>query len=191
MMRNDIVEIKAEQRLPSIAAAEDTLMAIDAAFDNLMREFTTIADLSTPKRKSGIGKGCPWWNPRVKAAVAAAKREYRSYIALPTDYRWNRYKKAKVHANKTTEAAKSSSWRRAIAATAYDQKNLWKLKKWARLRSWIPAEDTIIPLLRCSENDIETHIIYDGKATLFAERFFPNFTADFNALETITQLFSS
>jgi hypothetical protein len=58
-MRNDIIEIEAEQQLFSIAAAENTLTAIDAAFDNLMREFTTIADLSTPKRKSGIGKGCP------------------------------------------------------------------------------------------------------------------------------------
>jgi hypothetical protein len=134
-MRKNIVEIKAEQRLPSIAAAENTPMAIDAAFDNLMREFIIIVDLSTPKRKSGIGKGCPWWNTRVKAAVAAAKREHRNYIALPTNYRWNRYKKAKAHENKTTEAAKSSSWRRAIAATAYDQKNLWKLKKWARLRN--------------------------------------------------------
>jgi hypothetical protein len=60
IMRNDIVEVEAEQQLPSIAAAKDTLMAIDAAFDNLMREITTIADFSTPKRKSGIGKGCPW-----------------------------------------------------------------------------------------------------------------------------------
>jgi hypothetical protein len=73
-----------------------------------MQEFITIADISTPKRKSGIGKGCPWWNPRVKAAVAAAKRKHRSYIALPTDYRWNLYKKAKAYANKTTKAAKSN-----------------------------------------------------------------------------------
>jgi hypothetical protein len=84
-------------------------MAINAAFNNLMREFTIIADLSTPKRKSGIGKGCPWWNLRVQAAVAAAKREHRSYIVLLTDYRWNCYKEAKAHANKTTEAAKSNS----------------------------------------------------------------------------------
>jgi hypothetical protein len=136
-------------------------------------------------------KGCPWWNPRVEAAIAASKREYRSYIALPTDYRWNRYKKAKAYANKTTEAAKSNNWGRAVAATAYDQKNLWKLKKWTRLRNWIPAKDAIIPPLRRSEDDIEIHIIHDGKATLFAKRFFRNFTADFNALKTITQLFSN
>jgi hypothetical protein len=59
IMRKNIVEIEAEQRLFSIAAAENTPMAIDAAFDNLMREFITIADFSTPKRKSEIGKGCP------------------------------------------------------------------------------------------------------------------------------------
>jgi hypothetical protein len=63
-MRNNIIKLKAEQRLSSIATAEDTPLAIDAAFDNLMREFTIIADLSTSKRKSGIGKSCPWWNPR-------------------------------------------------------------------------------------------------------------------------------
>jgi ribulose 1,5-bisphosphate carboxylase large subunit-like protein len=89
-----------------------------------MREFTTIADFSTPKRKSGIGKGCPWWNLRVKAAVTAAKREHRSNIVLPTDYRWNHYNKAKAHVNRITKAAKSNNWRRAVATTAYDQKNL-------------------------------------------------------------------
>jgi hypothetical protein len=58
MMRNNIIEIKTKERLSSIAAAEDTPMAIDAAFDNLIREFTIIANLSIPKRKTGIGKGC-------------------------------------------------------------------------------------------------------------------------------------
>jgi hypothetical protein len=82
-MRNNIIEIKAEQQLFSIAAAEDTPMAIDAIFNNLMREFTIIADFSIFKRKSGIGKGCLWWNLRVEAVVAAAKRKHRSYIALP------------------------------------------------------------------------------------------------------------
>jgi hypothetical protein len=60
IIRKNIVETKAEQRLPNDAAAENTPITIDAAFDSLMREFTTIADLSTPKRKSGIGKGCLW-----------------------------------------------------------------------------------------------------------------------------------
>jgi hypothetical protein len=60
MMRPDIVEMEAEQRLERIAIAEATLEDIDAAFDKLIQELTTIADLSIPRRKPGIGKGCPW-----------------------------------------------------------------------------------------------------------------------------------
>jgi hypothetical protein len=45
--------------------------------------------------------------------------------------------------------------------------------------------------LRRSEDNTKTHITYDEKTTLFAEKFFPNSTADFNALKTIMQLSSS
>jgi hypothetical protein len=119
-MRNDIVEVKAEQRLFNIAIAEDKLLDVDKAFDNLMRKFIIIADFSIFKRKPGIGKGCTWWNLRIKAAIAAAKREYYNYIILLIDYRWNCYKKAKAYVNKKIKAEKSSSWRRAVAATAYN-----------------------------------------------------------------------
>jgi ribosome-associated translation inhibitor RaiA len=59
-MRPDIVEVKAEQKLERIIIAEATPEDIDAAFDKLIQELTTIADLSTPRRKPGIGKECPW-----------------------------------------------------------------------------------------------------------------------------------
>jgi hypothetical protein len=64
-------------------------------------------------------------------------------------------------------------------------------KKMGKIAQLGSGKDAIILLLRHSENDTETHITYGGKATLFAKRFFPNPTADFNALETITQLFSN
>jgi hypothetical protein len=51
--------VKAEQRLERITIAEATPKGIDAAFDKLIQELTTIADLSTPRRKPGIGKKCP------------------------------------------------------------------------------------------------------------------------------------
>jgi hypothetical protein len=60
MMRPDIVEVEAEQRLERITIAEATPEGIDAAFDKLIQELTTIADLSTFRRKPGISKGCPW-----------------------------------------------------------------------------------------------------------------------------------
>jgi hypothetical protein len=36
---------------------------------------------------------------------------------------------------RTVKEAKASSWRRAIAATAYKQKDLWRLERWAKLRN--------------------------------------------------------
>jgi ribosome-associated translation inhibitor RaiA len=60
MMRSDIIEIKAKQKLERIIIAEVTPEDINAAFDKLIQELTTIADLSTFRRKPGIGKGCPW-----------------------------------------------------------------------------------------------------------------------------------
>jgi hypothetical protein len=59
MMRPDIVEVEAEQKLERIAIAKATPKGIDAAFDKLIQKLTTITDLSTPRRKPGISKGCP------------------------------------------------------------------------------------------------------------------------------------
>jgi hypothetical protein len=60
MMHPDIVKIKAKQKLERIAIIKATLKNIDATFDKLIQELTIIANLSTFRRKSGIGKECPW-----------------------------------------------------------------------------------------------------------------------------------
>jgi hypothetical protein len=60
MMQPDIIKVKAKQKLERIAITEATPKGIDAAFDKLIQELTTIADLLTFRRKPGIGKGCPW-----------------------------------------------------------------------------------------------------------------------------------
>jgi hypothetical protein len=52
--------MKAEQKLERIIIAEATLKDINAAFDKLIQELTIIADLSTFRRKPGIGNECPW-----------------------------------------------------------------------------------------------------------------------------------
>jgi hypothetical protein len=56
MMKNDIVQVEAEQRLPCIAIAEPTPDAIDKAFDKLIEKLITIADLFIPRKKPGVGK---------------------------------------------------------------------------------------------------------------------------------------
>jgi hypothetical protein len=59
MMRPNIIKIKAKQKLEHITIAKATPEGIDAAFDKLIQELTIIANLSTFRRKPGIGKKCP------------------------------------------------------------------------------------------------------------------------------------
>jgi hypothetical protein len=188
MMQPDIVKVEAEQRLERIAIAEATPEDIDAAFDKLIQELTTIADLSTSRRKPGIGKGCPWWCPAVNNATTKAKRDYRSYLIAPTNFRWQNYKTAVALEKSTVKKAKKNSWRRAIAATAHKQKDLWKLEKWARLRSWVPPESITIPPLQRYEGANNLQTTHQGKSGLFAERFFPKPQADIQELETAVKL---
>jgi hypothetical protein len=55
------MKIKAEQRLSRIIAMEPILETIDKVFDKFIKKLATIADLFTPRRKHGIGKGRAWW----------------------------------------------------------------------------------------------------------------------------------
>jgi hypothetical protein len=134
-MRENIIEIKMEQKLTRIMVANTTPEGINNAFNKLIKKLTIIANLFTLRRKPEIGKERPWWCPAVNDATARAKQEYRSYLAAPTNPRLKNYKAAVALEKRTVEEAKASSWRRAIAATAHKQKDLWRLERWARLRS--------------------------------------------------------
>jgi hypothetical protein len=59
-MRENIIGIKAKQRLTRIIITNTTPEGINNAFNKLIRKLTIIADLFTPRRKPGVGKGCPW-----------------------------------------------------------------------------------------------------------------------------------
>jgi hypothetical protein len=134
-MRENIIGIKTEQKLTRIMITDTTPEGINNAFNKLIKKLTIIADLFTLRRKPGVGKGRPWWCPAVDDATARAKQEYRSYLAAPTNPRWKNYKAAVAMEKRTVEKAKASSWRRAIAATAHKQKDLWRLERWTKLRS--------------------------------------------------------
>jgi hypothetical protein len=56
MIKNDIIQVEAEQRLLCIAIAKPTSDAIDKAFDKLIEELIIITDLSISRRKPGVGK---------------------------------------------------------------------------------------------------------------------------------------
>jgi DNA topoisomerase IA len=59
-MRENIIKIKAKQKLTRIIIANITPKSINNAFNKLIKKLTIIADLFTLRRKPGVGKGCPW-----------------------------------------------------------------------------------------------------------------------------------
>jgi hypothetical protein len=58
IMRENIVGIKAEQKLTRIMIADITPEGINNAFNKLIRKLTIIADLFTLRRKPEVDKGC-------------------------------------------------------------------------------------------------------------------------------------
>jgi hypothetical protein len=109
MMRPDIIEIKAEQKLERIAVAKATPEDIDIAFDKLIQELTIITDLLIFRRKPGVGRGCPWWCSAVNDAIMTVKRKYRSYLAASTNFRWQNYKTAVCLEKSIIKKAKKNS----------------------------------------------------------------------------------
>jgi hypothetical protein len=55
-MKNDIVQIEAEQRLSCIAIIKPTPNAIDKAFDKFIEELIIITDLFISRKKPEVGK---------------------------------------------------------------------------------------------------------------------------------------
>jgi hypothetical protein len=183
MMNYGIIEVEAIQRFPSIAINAADSGSINRAFDELATELTIIADLATFRRKPDSGKGAGWWGPKVHGALADAKLERKAYIAASSEEAWTRYQSKLRKVRQTINAAKDSSWRRALAAAIYNEKGLWKLEKWARLRSWAPPEDAAMPPLRWSETDDTLEKTHQGKAELLGPEILPESGYRFNRLK--------
>ncbi len=69
-------------------------------------------------------------------------------------------------------------WRLDIAKAIIQSKTMWKISRWARLRSFLKPETTTILPLGCIEDDAPMVHIHAEKATFLAERFFLSLNAD-------------
>jgi hypothetical protein len=58
-MRKNSIRIKTKQKLTRIIIANITPEGINNTFNKLIKKSIIIANLFTPRRKPGIGKGCP------------------------------------------------------------------------------------------------------------------------------------
>ena len=150
---------------------------IDEAVDYLTAQLTHIADVSTPRRKASQGRGEPWWDTEVHDALHQTRSARRQYAASSTEPNWRSLQDACTKQLRTIKNAKTRSWRGALDDASRDTRQLWRLERWARLRSHLPPEPLSLPPLQggTSESLATSHT---DKASVLARRFFPHSDAD-------------
>ena len=162
----------------------DSPIKLDEAVSYLTAQLTDIANASTPRRKVSQGHTEPWWNSKVEEAVHQTRVARRQYAASPTEHHWRSLQTACTYQLRTIQDAKTKSWRNALTAASNDQRQLWSLERWARLRSHQPPEPPSLPPLRqgnATESPAAT--THAEKASVLAYRFFPDSTADLSDIQ--------
>jgi hypothetical protein len=151
---------------------------LDKATDDLVHTLTRIADAATPRRKAtGGGRRNPWWNHKTAEATWKARRATWRYRETRAASDWEALKEATQHQKKAISEAQRATWRRLLDEASGDSRKLWKLEKWARLRSHGPPAPLKIPALN-REGDMGPATTHREKAAALRERFFPNPAAD-------------
>jgi hypothetical protein len=155
---------------------------LDAAADELIRTLTRIADAATPRRKAGGGRRNPWWNLETAEATRQARRAAWRYREKKTRADWEALKEAIRQQKRAIGEAQRAAWRRLVDEASGDSRKLWKLEKWARLRSHGPPTPLKIPAL--NREGAEPATLHREKAAALSERFFPNPPADLSDIRT-------
>lgn len=112
---------------------------------------------------------------RAVRAAAVAHRRYRAVSSRHTRRELNEATRVQRRAIKE---ARTRGWRLAVARASKNPKDIWRLQRWARLRSHTPHEPATMPALRRSENAPLSASTHAEKAQVLAARFFPNIEAD-------------
>jgi hypothetical protein len=145
--------------------------------DDTVRQLQEIADFSTPRAKAGTGRRAGWWDGETAQAVQAARKAGRRWRAERTRRSRGAFDEAIRDQAKAIRSSQRRYWRRTVEEASEDSKLLWKLERWARIRSHAPAEQPKLPQLKRSEGD-RPATAHAEKAEILAERFFPNLAAD-------------
>jgi len=154
-----------------------TVQGLQGAFDQLVAELQAIAGRTTPRRKPNRGFQAPWWNQEIQDLRGRAKRAERAYREVPTP----ETRAALNRASKALSAAirhnKTARWRATLQEAHNNQALLWRLERWARLKSFAPVDPPKLPALQDPQGgpDLAT---FEAKARALAGRFFPSPPAD-------------
>lgn len=178
--------VATEAKTLKIPLPISSLEALDHATDQLIQQLQRIADVSTPQRKTGYGQGELWWNKEVDEAVVEASAAQRSYRTVASQYTWTKLQEATQKQRQVIREARTRCWRLALARASKQPKTLWKLQRWARLRSHAPQEPPTMPPLRRSEDAPQSAFTHKEKSETLAGRFFPGSEADLQDIEDTT-----
>ena len=84
------------------------------------------------------------------------------------------------------KAAQRACWRRGVVEASANNKKIWNLERWARLRSHTRPDPVTLPPLGRTEGEPPTARTHDEKATMLAARFFPSPPADLSDIQDRT-----
>lgn len=159
-----------------------TVEGLEQAFDWLVEELQRIAATVAPERKPNRGFQSPWWTLEVKEAREAAKRAEREHKRVPSPYLQYQLGQAQRTLSRAIEQAKTKAWRSTLQEATHQPDLLWKLERWARLRSFTPPDPPKLPTLAdpLGGLDLATH---REKATALARKFFPRPPADLTDIQ--------
>ncbi len=185
------MEAEALARLGLEHPTPKTPEALDEAVRALKEHLQAIAESIVPKRKGGPpGRPlCRWWSSRATQASVEVKRAQRRHSRERTIATQTALDEAIRARRKTFRQDQGYSWRETLGKASQDSGLLWKLEKWARLRSHRPSDPPKIPPLYRDNDDLKTAtpaVSTDEKTQAFQKRFFPTPQADHRAIEDPT-----
>ena len=161
----------------------DSPSRLDSATNDLILQLQRIADRSTLRRKTSYGCGTLWWNLEVDRAVRAAASAQRHYRAVPSPHTRRELTAAVQNQKEAIREARTRNWRTTLAKASRNPKDIWRLQRWARLKSHRPQDPAKMPPLCRSENTAPTATTHQEKAEVLAARFFPNPDADLRDIQ--------
>lgn len=153
-----------------------TVQELETRAEWLEANLLRIALETVPRRKPREDKPAPraaWWTHEVGTALKAAKKARRKYRSSPQERTWEDYNAAKAVLDKAVQGARREEWRAAVHEASQDQRKLWNLERWARLRSRAPPTLPHLPALSRTEGGPETARTAGDKAAMLGEKFFP------------------
>ena len=128
-----------------------------------------------------------WWNQDIRQAVTEERQAYRHWRATYSETSWETLTNATQVKRQLIANAKRDDWRQGVHEAATSPQGLWKLAKWARIKSHLPPELNKTPDLQTATGLARTTT---EKAQAFQARFYPTTDPDLSDLPT-TQEFSN